>query len=151
MNPALVESGGPFFTDAEIGGLARKIALPAAGLEATVAQFNRFCVDGGALEPARTGKPSPLTEAPFHAVPVVAGIMYTQGGVLIDGRGQVLDHDEKPIPGLYAAGGAMGGLEGGPGNGYAGGWSQSSTMGLVAAESAVEDVVSSTAARSTAP
>jgi fumarate reductase flavoprotein subunit len=91
-----------------------------------------------------------MTRAPFHAIPVIAGIMYTQGGVLIDGRGQVLDQAEKPIPGLYAAGGTMGGLEGGPENGYAGGWSQSSTMGLVAAESAVEDVLASAPAASTA-
>ena len=40
------------------------------------------------------------------------------GGVLIDGRGEVLDTAENPILGLYAAGDAIGGLMGGYRGGY---------------------------------
>jgi fumarate reductase flavoprotein subunit len=64
-------------------------------------------------------------------------IFYTMGGVLINGKAQVIGKDDRPIPGLYAAGGTMGGLEGGPHNAYAGGYSQASTFGMLAAESVV--------------
>jgi fumarate reductase flavoprotein subunit len=47
-----------------------------------------------------------------------------------------LDADERPIPGLLAAGGTMGGLNGGPRSGYAGGWSEAASFGLLAAETA---------------
>ena len=41
---------------------------------------------------------------------------------------------------LYAAGGTMGGLQGGPRIGVAGGWSEATTFGLLAAEHAARRV-----------
>jgi fumarate reductase flavoprotein subunit len=49
-----------------------------------------------------------------------------------------MHRDGTPIKGLYAAGGAMGGLQGGPqSKGYTGGWSEATTFGLLAAEHAM--------------
>jgi predicted oxidoreductase len=45
----------------------------------------------------------------------------------------VLDIDDKPIAGLYAAGSTVGGLDGGPHAGYVGGLIKA-TIGLRAAE-----------------
>jgi succinate dehydrogenase/fumarate reductase flavoprotein subunit len=75
----------------------------------------------------------PAVHRPFRAIPVVVGITFGLGGILVNGSAQVL-RDERPIAGLYAAGNAMGGLQGGPRYGYSGGWSQASTFGLIAAE-----------------
>jgi len=49
---------------------------------------------------------------------------------------QLRDADDQPIPGLYAAGGTTGGLEGGGTLGYVGGLIKAATMGLIAAEAA---------------
>jgi succinate dehydrogenase/fumarate reductase flavoprotein subunit len=54
------------------------------------------------------------------------------GGLLVNGNAQVLDVSDHPIPWLYAAGQTMGGLQGGPRNGYTGGWSELSTCGMLA-------------------
>ena len=76
----------------------------------------------------------PIEKAPFYAFPAVAGITYTMGGISIDANGRVLTPDGDPIAGLYAAGCATGGLEGGEKKGYVGGLVKSSVTGLRAAE-----------------
>jgi fumarate reductase flavoprotein subunit len=52
---------------------------------------------------------------------------------VVDGGARVLDTSDKPIPGLYAAGSTVGGLDGGPHSGYFGGLIKA-TIGLIAAE-----------------
>jgi fumarate reductase flavoprotein subunit len=68
------------------------------------------------------------------AVPVVAGITNTMGGIAIDEWGQAMTADGAPFPGLFAAGGASGGLEGGESIGYVGGLAKAAVTGLRAAE-----------------
>ena len=46
----------------------------------------------------------PLQAGPFYAMEVVNGAFGTNGGVATDGRARVLDVDNRPIEGLYAAG-----------------------------------------------
>ena len=46
----------------------------------------------------------PVETPPFYAVPLYPGLVSTTGGPAINGKHQVLDPDEKPIPRLYAAG-----------------------------------------------
>lgn len=48
-----------------------------------------------------------LDQAPFYAVKMEAGALGTSGGPKTNGKAQVLDWDNNPIPGLYAAGNAM--------------------------------------------
>jgi fumarate reductase flavoprotein subunit len=66
-------------------------------------------------------------QAPFHFAWVTHGVLTTQGGVVIDPCGRVLDAAGAPIPGLYAAGGTACGLAGASSDGY------SSGNGLLAA------------------
>ena len=58
------------------------------------------------------------------------------GGIAIDGDARALRGDGRAIDGLYAAGGASSGLEGGAKVGYVGGLSKSMVTGLRAPEHA---------------
>lgn len=48
-----------------------------------------------------------LDQAPFYAVKMEAGALGTSGGPKTNGNAQVLDWNNQPIPGLYAAGNTM--------------------------------------------
>ena len=138
LNPVLREEGGTVHEAASVGDLAECAGLPRSALEATVERYNAALAAGAgaSLDPPRTGHGRPLARPPFYAVPLIAGVYFTMGGVLVSGRAEALDAEERPIPGLFAAGGTMAGLMGGPRAGYMGGWSEASTFGLIAGESA---------------
>ncbi len=53
---------------------------------------------------------NPLDTPPFIAYQITCGITFTFGGLRINVDAAVLDQEEKPIPGLYAAGELVGGL-----------------------------------------
>ena len=77
-----------------------------------------------------------MLRAPFCGLRVVSGITFTMGGIAIDGKGQALDKNDRPIAGLYAAGDSIGGLMGGLRGGYTGGLMQAIVTGLLAGENA---------------
>lgn len=83
----------------------------------------------------------PIAKPPFYAVPVVAGITYTMGGISINVNTQVLRADGSPIDGLYAAGIAAGGLEGGPQIGYVAGLARCGVTALRSAEHIASQIV----------
>jgi fumarate reductase flavoprotein subunit len=107
-------------------------------LDATVSQYNA-AVDAGqgaTLDPVRTTsayKAHAIRKPPYYAVQLCAGITFTMGGLAIDGAARVLDRNNEPIRGVYAAGCAAGGLEGGGHAGYVGGLAKSSVTALLAA------------------
>lgn len=68
------------------------------------------------------------------AIPIVPGITFTMGGLAINADCAVVDIDGAPIPGLYAAGSACGGIHGGPGGGYIGGLATAAITGLKVGE-----------------
>ena len=72
-----------------------------------------------------------VEEAPDFAC--VSGITYTMGGVAIDPDARVLHGSGAAISGLFAAGGTVGGLEGGPYVGYTGGLAKALVFGWRAA------------------
>lgn len=136
-NPSLVENGGTVLQADTLAELAAKAGLNPASLVATVEEFNGLIRAGSApaLTPTRTTMTYPAhmcEKAPFYAIPLCAGLTVTSGGVAIDGRARVLDTADKPIPGLYAAGSAVGGLEGGPKAGYVGGLIKAFGIGRIA-------------------
>ncbi|HEY6821493.1 MAG TPA: FAD-binding protein, partial [Burkholderiales bacterium] len=57
-----------------------------------------------------TGKPK--MRAPYYAVKVTGALFHTQGGLAVDEHARVLDEAGKPLPGLFAGGGAARGLSG---------------------------------------
>ena len=106
-----------------IGELAEALGVSVTGLERTVAEFNAACVGGEfhpsvldglrteGVEPPKSNWALPLTAPPFLGYAVTCGITFTFGGLRIDPRSaQVLDTEEQPIDGLYAAGELIGGL-----------------------------------------
>ena len=122
-NPLLPQSGGTLHQASTIAELAKLVGMPQ--LMETVDQYNA-AIDGGTLEnlsPPRRGpaKAWPIRTAPFYAVPICAAITNTMGGIVVNCDGAVLDTNDRPIPGLYAAGSTIGGLNGGPHSGYVGG------------------------------
>jgi fumarate reductase flavoprotein subunit len=136
-NPLIEEAGGTVHRADTIAALAAKAGIAAAGLEDTVAQYNAARDAGtlGKLSPPRSdkNKPWPIRTPPFLAIPICVAITNCMGGIVVDGDGRVLDKSDKPIPGLYAAGSTVGGLDGGPRAGYVGGLIKA-TIGLRAAE-----------------
>jgi fumarate reductase flavoprotein subunit len=138
-NPHMERSGGEIVRANTVEELADKLGLPAADLVQTIADYNA-AVDAGctmALTPSRDAnayKPLPIRTAPFYAVPVCAGITYTMGGIAIDEWSRAMHEDGTVFEGLYAAGGASGGLEGGERVGYVGGLAKAATTGMRAGE-----------------
>jgi fumarate reductase flavoprotein subunit len=142
-NPAMITAGGPIVSAPDLAGLAARIAVPADALAATVAAHNEAVARNNfaALAmPRSRGKhaPMPILQAPFHAVPLCAGITGTMGGVVIDAHAQAQTLSGTPFPGLYVAGTPVAGLEGGPRAGYVGGLSKAFILGLLAAEHSAE-------------
>lgn len=150
-NPLMVDHGGTLTSAGSIEQLAVKTGISPAALMATVEAYNSAIARGEIekIEPRRSpGRMfatlrssnqrmpvAPIKTAPFHAVRLRPGITYTMGGIAINERAEVLDTAGNPMPGLYAAGAATGGLEGGPVAGYIGGLNKALTLGFIAARS----------------
>lgn len=101
--------------------LAAEIGVPGATLQATVSDFNDACT-GSDETPSRMRNAQPITQPPksqwatpldrppFVAYRVTAGISFTYGGILTSPQMAVHHIGGHEIPGLYAAGGIVGGL-----------------------------------------
>ncbi|MGA0542438.1 FAD-dependent oxidoreductase [Neotabrizicola sp. VNH66] len=142
-NPYLERAGGHLITAGSLEELAGKIGLAPDVLKSSVAAWNAAAAGNAAFDPARSNPACvahPLRQGPFHAIPLCAGVTYTMGGILTDAAAQVLDHEERPIPGLLAAGACTGGLEGFSRSGYSGGLSKSAIFGMIAGETAATQV-----------
>lgn len=140
-NPQLLAGGGTLHRADTLDALAERAGLPAEALGETVAAYNDAVRAGrlAALAPprsTRSGEPRAIATPPFFAIPICAGITNTMGGIAIDGHARVKRPDGSVIAGLYAAGGATGGLEGGGALGYVGGLIKACVFGLRAAEDA---------------
>ena len=102
--------------------LGQALGLPLETFEATIDAFNAAVLPGTfdlsskdgkrtlGIVPPKSNWAQRLDSPPFVAYPVTCGVTFTFGGVRIDTAGRVLDGDNRPIPGLYAAGELVGGL-----------------------------------------
>ncbi|MGQ3049201.1 MAG: FAD-dependent oxidoreductase [Niveispirillum sp.] len=137
-NPWVEKGGGTVHRADTLQELADLIGVPAPALIETVGGYNHARATGtlAQLPIARSEKIQSfaINQAPYMAIRVMPGITYTMGGIAIDGHAQVLGADGKPVPGLFAAGAATGGLEGGTNAGYIGGLIKAGTFGLLGAE-----------------
>lgn len=100
--------------------LAEKTRLPSKSLVATIERFNAYALHGedpdfdrGASEydryygdPRVSPNPTllPVNKAPFYAMQLHVGDIGTNGGLVTNEHAQVLNQNDKPIGGLYAAG-----------------------------------------------
>jgi tricarballylate dehydrogenase len=76
-------------------------------------EFNPNVKDGRRtvnLAVDKTNWANTIDTPPFEAYGVTCGLTFTFGGLRINTRSQVLDEEERPIPGLYAAGELVGGI-----------------------------------------
>ncbi|MBI4637103.1 MAG: FAD-dependent tricarballylate dehydrogenase TcuA [Candidatus Rokubacteria bacterium] len=102
--------------------LARKLEIDVEGFLRTMREYNG-AVQPGAFNPAiKDGKATrgitppksnwalPLDTPPYLGYAVTTGITFTFGGLRITESGQVIDCEQRPIPGLFAAGELVGGL-----------------------------------------
>jgi fumarate reductase flavoprotein subunit len=148
-NPYLDELGVTFHRAQTLDELAARAGLPAAPLADSVASFNRAVAEHALdrLDPPRSedsgtpwgSRPIPILRPPFYAVPLCAGITYTMGGLAIDPDARVLSQTGAAIPGLYGAGGSIGGTEGGPVTGYTGGLAKALIFGWRAGNAIAQD------------
>ncbi len=94
--------------------LAAEYTMPAEGLEKTVSRFNQFVCDKSDRDFGKpiSEKAKPIQHSPFYAMRVWPKVHHTMGGILIDSKAQVLDLNQKPIKGFYAAGEVAGGVHG---------------------------------------
>jgi len=106
-----------------IAELARRCGIDPAGLQKTVAAFNRHAEQGRDPEFGRgesaynrvqgdaTHQPNPcvapIMAGPFYAVTIVPGSLGTFAGLRTDAQARVLDAERRPIRGLYAVGNDM--------------------------------------------
>ncbi|WP_323022217.1 FAD-binding protein [Pararhodobacter sp.] len=99
----------------DLATLASRIGADPAGLAASVAGWNAFLAGTGAKDPdfGRVILPEgrrPISKRPFHALPMVVGSNFVAGGLRVTAAMQAVDVFGAAIPGLYAAGDAVGGL-----------------------------------------
>jgi fumarate reductase flavoprotein subunit len=138
-NPHLPGVGGTLLRADDLAALAQKLGSGPRRLEDTVGGYNEAVASGtlSSLAPCRgtsRHQARPLAVPPFYAAPACAGITTTMGGIAINEHAQALHEDGSAIAGLYVAGGAAGGLEGGPEIGYVGGLVKCGVTALRAAE-----------------
>lgn len=90
---------------ATIEELAAQIGMDGAALKATVDRYNELCAKGSDDD---FGKPAeymiPVEGDTYYAFRMTPGSSVTFGGLEIDTGAHVLDTNDQPIPGLYAAG-----------------------------------------------
>ncbi|MCI0438309.1 MAG: FAD-dependent tricarballylate dehydrogenase TcuA, partial [Chloroflexi bacterium] len=102
--------------------LADGLGIDREGLVNTVREFNAAVQPGDYNPTALDGKGTkgiappksnwalPIDAPPYLGYAVTCGITFTFGGLKINGQCQVFDTEDRPIPGLYAAGELVGGL-----------------------------------------
>ncbi|MGB3620573.1 MAG: FAD-dependent oxidoreductase [Ketobacter sp.] len=132
-----------------VDALAKKIHLPADALRRAVADMNRYAQSGADPEFGRGSNAydqmfgdanvqpnpclGPIDTAPYYAVPINLGDLGTKGGLKANSKAQVVDDNDQPIAGLYAAGNNSGSPFGNLYPGAGGTIGPAATFGYVAA------------------
>ena len=100
---------------ATLDDLAKAYGISPDALKQTFAEFNKAIESGKDTEFGRKLDKDikPLTHAPYYVSEMSPKIHHTMGGIATDTSTRVLSVvDDKPIPGLYAAGECTGGIHG---------------------------------------
>ena len=105
---AAAENDEPMFYVADsIAALAEKAGLPAEALMQTVSDYNAGQANG-TDSLGRKDMPRHITDAPFYAIRAQATTVSSHVGLTVNEQLQVVRDDASPVPGLYAAGEALG-------------------------------------------
>ena len=105
-----------------IEALADGLGIDVAAMTQTIAEYNAAvqpgeynptALDGKhteGIEPPKSNWALELDAPPYMGYAVTCGLTFTFGGLKINAQAQVIDTEDAPIPGLYAAGELTGGL-----------------------------------------
>ena len=93
-------------------GAAEFFKIPAETLKATVARVNEFAKTGKDLDFNYRARFVDLSTGPYWIYRGVPSVHHTMGGLKVNPKAQVLDMNDKPIPGLWAAGEVTGSTHG---------------------------------------
>jgi fumarate reductase flavoprotein subunit len=84
-----------------------------AVLTATVEEYNRVCASGRDTVFFKDSENLiPLVGPRYYAIKVYGIFGQAEGPLAANWKGEILDQDSHPIPGLYGAGGAISDLNG---------------------------------------
>lgn len=92
--------------------LGEKLGIDGDTLAKTVSAYNDDIADGTDDAYGRQNPTAVDTSGKFYGFKYGVGAHYFMGGILIDENTHVLNEDEQPIEGLYAAGEVTGGFHG---------------------------------------
>lgn len=141
------EAMGAILTADDWPTLAQRMGVPAealmAAMTATAEAKDARAEDAGARDAfGRDFTGAPQLTAPYCAVKVTGALFHTQGGLVVDDNARVLDGAGKPLPNLFAAGGAACGVSGAKAAGYlsGNGLLTAVTLGRVAGRAAAAAV-----------
>lgn len=106
-------TGQPFYKGADtLEELAEKLDVPAEALKATVAKYNEAVTAGAEDEFGRQLTTTIAEEGRYYALEMSIRYSTSLGGICINDSMQVLNTSEEAVPGLYAAGEVVGGVQG---------------------------------------
>jgi fumarate reductase flavoprotein subunit len=117
-----------FVRASTLPALAARAGIDAAGLEASVAAYNR-AVAGAPDAFARKHMPRPIAGPGFCAIRCRGMVLRTFAGLTIDADLRLLDATGTPLPGIHVAGELVGGGTM-SGDGYVGGMSVTPALGF---------------------
>jgi fumarate reductase flavoprotein subunit len=107
-----VDKGGAKISDSW-EEIAKWMGVPPEALKATIDEYNGFCDRGHDEKFVKDPRYLlALRTPPYYALKCHSGFLGTIGGIKINQHMEVLDHQDNPIPGLYAAGVDTGGWQG---------------------------------------
>lgn len=92
--------------------LAEGTGIPSVVLRETLSRYNRFAQAGKDDDFGKTVFTQTVDTPPFYYGVEKLAVHMTSGGLAIDDSARVLDQNNRPIPGLWAAGETTGGLHG---------------------------------------
>ena len=107
------EANGDMFIAQTLEEMAQKIGCEAEVLQATLDAYNAMVDAGEDTLTDRAMLANKILEGPYVAVPRVASVHHTMGGIQIDAQCHVLRPDGRIIEGLLACGETTGDLHGG--------------------------------------
>jgi tricarballylate dehydrogenase len=105
-----------------LGELASLLPVNQTQFLKTIEEYNSAVQDGEYRPAEKDGKGTKgitppksnwalrIEQGPFYAFPVTCGITFSFGGLHVDVTGHVLNKEEQPIKGLFAAGEMIGGI-----------------------------------------
>ena len=105
---AMLANGKVLFSGSTIEEVATKAGLNGENLKATIERYNTFAKNGKDEDFGRTRLMKEFTGGTYYIFETTPYIMITAGGPDMNDKGQVVNANYEPIPGLYQAGEIVG-------------------------------------------